>query len=402
MNMAKRRSKGSGSIFKRDVGGPWHLSYYDHTGKRRTCSTRTTDRRAAERILSKHVANTALMREGVIDPRQGRFSDEDRRPLAEHIQSYLDHCVRAEQAAKHIAEKRRHLTRILMGTGATRLSELTADLLERHLYDLRESGLSARTVNFARQSAVAFLNWLVRSGRVESNPLAIVAKLDESRDRRLVRRPLTDDELGRLLDTVPACRKAWYLGAALAGLRRGDLQRLSWGDVDFHAGTITIRYGKARRVDTLSMHRQLASELKRLHAEHPALPTARVFPTSVTALTVQKDFLRAGLARREAVTDDDGEIVMIGKGSRRRPKTRIVTTDEEGRTIDLHALRTTLATNLVRRGTPSQITQRIMRHADIRTTQRHYIVLGLADTAAHLDALPDIGEADGGKATRRA
>jgi hypothetical protein len=79
---------------------------------------------------SKYVADTALRKEGVIDPGMDRFAVENRRPLAEHVADYLAHCPRAGQAEKHIAEKVRHLGRMLAGTGATRLSELTADILE--------------------------------------------------------------------------------------------------------------------------------------------------------------------------------------------------------------------------------------------------------------------------------
>jgi hypothetical protein len=60
----------------------------------------------------------------------------------------------------------------------------------------------------------------------------------------------------------------------------------------------------------------------------------------------------------------DGKPVLVGKGDGPRPKTRIVTEDDEGRVIDLHALRTTLGTQLARSGIAPQIAQRIMRHAE--------------------------------------
>ncbi len=81
---------------------------------------------------------------------------------------------------------------------------------------------------------------------------------------------------------------------------------------------------------------------------------------------------------------------MTGKGKRRRAKTRIVVEDAEGRVIDLHAMRTTLGTNLARAGIAPQIAQRIMRHSDYRTTLRHYTVLGLTDTAQAIEQLPSI------------
>lgn len=61
-----------------------------------------------------------------------------------------------------------------------------------------------------------------------------------------------------------------------------------------------------------------------------------------------------------------------------------------GRVIDLHALRTTLGTQLARAGVTPQVAQRIMRHGDYRTTLKHYTVLGLTDTAAAIDRLPGI------------
>ena len=94
----KRRSNGQGTLFKRTEGGPWLASWYDYTGKRRERSTRTTDRKAAERILAKHVADTALRRDGVIDARKDRFGDENRKPLSAHVEDYLGHCRHAGHA----------------------------------------------------------------------------------------------------------------------------------------------------------------------------------------------------------------------------------------------------------------------------------------------------------------
>lgn len=102
-------------------------------------------------------------------------------------------------------------------------------------------------------------------------------------------------------------------------------------------------------------------------------------------MTRLKDFLRAGIARRVDVVDAEGKPVKIGTGKRERVRTRIVVEDDEGRVIDLHALRTTLGTQLARVGVTPQVAQRIMRHGDYRTTLKHYTVLGLTDTAAAMD-----------------
>ena len=311
--MAKKRSHGHGTIFKRNGRGSWIISWYDHSGRRRERSTRTTDHAAAERILTKHVADSALRREGVIDATKDRFAVEERKRLRDHVADYIAHCRHIGQATRHIDQKQQHLVRLQEATGATRLSDLRADTLERHLRTIREKDLSARSVNFARQIAVAFMSWAVKMGRAETNPLTVVPKLDEQRDRRRVRRPLTDDEMASLLAvSEPVGRKAWYMAAALAGLRKGDLKRLIWADIDFEDNAITVRDGKAKRTDVIPMHPQLAEELKCRRDAAMATPKAKVFPNVVTDRTRQKDFLRAGIAHEAVVTDNEGKPVMIG------------------------------------------------------------------------------------------
>ncbi len=389
--MARQRSKGQGTVYRRHDRGPWIAAWWGHDGKRRERSCRTTDKAAAERILSKHVAGAALRRDGVIDATQDRHAEEGRKPLVEHVSAYIAHCRHAGHAPHHVSQKESQIARMIESTGASRLAELTADALETHLSLLKDKNLSARSMNFSRQIAVGFVAWCVRTGRAATNPLRVVPKQDETRDRRRVRRPLTDDEMTRLLAVArERGRDAWYLAAALAGLRKGDMQRLTWADVNFAAGTVTLRHGKAKRVDVIPMHPQLAEALRRRQEARPGVPTALVWSDTVGDVTRLKDFLRAGIARREVVKDDDGNPVMIGEGNEAEPKTRIVVEDDEGRVIDLHALRTTLGTQLARAGVTPQVAQRIMRHSDYRTTLKHYTVLGLVDTTAAMDRLPGV------------
>jgi len=314
-------------------------------------------------------------------------------PLMQHVNDYLDHCRHRGDSPNTIAEKVRHLTRLVKATAAERVADLTLDAAERHFADLKAMNLSARSINHRRQEGVAFLNWCIKTRRASSNPLADLPKLDEAQDRRRVRRALTDDELAKLLAVAgQRGRRAFYMLAALAGLRRGDLAGICWRDVDLEHATLTIRatVGKSRREDTLPLHPQLVEELRQMRPAF-AVPSAKVFPQMVTSRTVQKDLIRAGLGRPVYKTDASGKAVLSKRG---KPiAIGIDTTDAEGRIVDLHAMRTTLGTRLARAGVAPQLAQRIMRHSDYRTTQRHYTVLGLADTAKAVQALPAIPDA---------
>lgn len=355
------------TVFKRKGKGAWIIQYFDASGRRRERSSRTTDRRAAERIAGKLEADVALRRDGVIDARQDRFAEEGRKPLAKHVEDYLEHC-RSKGLAKHtIEDKQRHLEWLMQQTGASRLADLTLDAVERALAAFRAQGRAARTVNTRRETFRAFGNWCRKTSRLGSHPLELLAKLDEHRDRRRVRRPLSDEELARLLAVAEERgRRAWYLTAALAGLRRSELIRLTWASVDLEGGVLTIRDGKAKREDLVPLHPELLEELKRVRPAG-AKPSDRVFPKEVTNVTRKRDFERAGI-----------ELV-----------------DERGRVADLHGLRATLGTRLARAGVAPQVAQRLMRHADYRTTLQHYTMLSLADTVAAMTRLPGGGDGRG-------
>jgi site-specific recombinase XerD len=53
-------------------------------------------------------------------------------------------------------------------------------------------------------------------------------------------------------------------------------------------------------------------------------------------------------------------------------RARIAYHDEEGRRVDLHALRVTFGTNLILSGAHPRVVQTLMRHSDIRMTMKLY------------------------------
>ena len=116
--MAKRqRSHGSGSLFKRNGRGSWVVRWFDHSGRRREASARTTDRAAAERILSKHIADAALRRDGVIDARDDRYAAAERRPLAEHVSDWRVALVAKGVTPKHSRLHVARVTALMASTG---------------------------------------------------------------------------------------------------------------------------------------------------------------------------------------------------------------------------------------------------------------------------------------------
>jgi len=70
--------------------------------------------------------------------------------------------------------------------------------------------------------------------------------------------------------------------------------------------------------------------------------------------------------------------------------------DEQGRTVDIRALRHTFGTMLSKAGVPLQLIQKAMRHSDPRLTMGTYSHLELLDLSGAVAKLPDFTAPDKG------
>lgn len=359
------------SIFKRRGSGCWLIVYFDASGRRRQKSSRTTDKRTAERIAAKLEADEALRRTGVIDAKSERLATAAHRPIQELLDEYLDHCTHAGQVADHLLCKRAHLEGLLDVTGCSRLRDVDAPTVEKYLRHLLAKGKAPRTANLCRSAVLAFMNWCQESGFVGEHGLQRLPIQETAGKRRRVRRGLSSDELQRLLQAAKhrdaknsdrwSSRAAVYCAAAFTGLRRNELANLRWEDVDLELQVIRIRaeIAKSRQAAILPLHQVVVDALRAIKPAD-AKPLERVFRTMPTAKTFALDLQRAGIPKR----------------------------DDSGRVVDLHALRTTLATELARQGVAPQVAQRLMRHSDYRITMEHYVTLGLDEAKTALGKLP--------------
>ena len=349
------------SLGRRRGSRKWIVRYTDLDGRRKQQSTGTTDKRVADRIRREIERELAERSSGLVDDRTLVFQAAAKEPIESHIESYLMASVTQGNAGRRLQGKQRHLEQLLSVTKATRLAEIMPDDVRAWMLGMRDAGLAPSTINEYRTSVNAFLNWCVKDGRLRSNPIKHVQPLPTRGDRRRNRRALDDREVDRLLrvaleqDSINAGRN-WqprrevYLVALYTGLRRKELGLITWRDLDFEARTLRVReeVSKARRQDDLPLHESVIEALSALPRSGPMDP---VFSNVPTIRTFKQDCQRAGIALR----------------------------DEAGRTVDFHSLRMTYCTRLIRAGVAAPYVQRLMRHADIKTTNVHYTDLRLHD-----------------------
>ena len=192
MSKRARRDTGSGSLFKRSRSGPWQMEWTDELGVRRRKSSGVREKAVAGRMLAEIVAEVAKVSAGLLDRAELQQREQGRRDIREHLATYLAALRSRGLNEHHLVQKERQIERLLDAGSVRTLKDLSPDVLEVFLGDLKDQGLSARTQNQHRQQVIAFANWCQKTGKLPSHRLSAVPRRDEARDRRKERRALTD------------------------------------------------------------------------------------------------------------------------------------------------------------------------------------------------------------------
>jgi integrase len=153
---------------------------------------------------------------------------------------------------------------------------------------------------------------------------------------------LTNEELSRLLDILENWPRkdtvAFIKFALFTGLRRGELFKLTWDDVDFERGMVTLREPKGGKTQTIPV-------------SPPALAVLK-------SLEVTSSFVFPGKNRQQR-TDFKGPWLRIRKAAGLPENFRF------------HGLRHHFASTLVSAGYDLLVVKELLTHKDVKTTQRY-------------------------------
>jgi integrase len=131
-------------------------------------------------------------------------------------------------------------SQIIPRFGTLKISELGRPEIQDMVDELLAKGKSPSTVRNAVMPLRALYRRLVSRDEILLNP-TVGLTLPAIRDRReRIARP---EEARILLAALsPGDRPPWAM-ALYAGLRRGEIRALRWGDIDFEAGLIRVERG---------------------------------------------------------------------------------------------------------------------------------------------------------------
>ncbi len=224
---------------------------------------------------------------------------------------------------------------------------------------------SAKTQKEYLGCARGFLNWLVKSGCLPSDPLASVGKV-ETRGREVRnRRAFSHDEFLRLLDVTTSARRVVYAVAYYTGLRRSEIASLCWGDFnlaeDGPTVTIQAKHAKNKKSEPLPVQSDLREMLVR-YFDFCGSPGH-----ALKALKVP---------HRLVAFHRDLEAAKIPK------------VDDRGKILDFHCLRHGLGTRLASENVPLPVAMRLMRHSDPNLTAKLYADQAALPLAASIGLLP--------------
>jgi integrase len=431
------------------TAGTFTAKYRNGKGHVVEVATGCRDETAARAVLTELEKRADKVRSNLRTAAEDAVVDHQGAALAGHVRAFLEHQTAKGITRLQIHNTRRRLERVADECQFRRLADLAAAALERWLVARQAENMGAVTRNGYREAWVTFGNWCVRNDRLLSNPFASVPKADEQADPRRKRRSLDEGELVRLLDVARrrplldtmTVRRGKHKGERVAvlrdetrqrlellgreraliyktliltRLRKGELASLTVGQLDLDSDpaylTLDAADEKNREGNSIPLRSDLVADLRRWLADK----AAGLKDVASDAQTIQFDpeaVRRAGRARSDSrgpyglpadtlVFDVPAGLVRILDRDLRAAG--IPKRDERGRTVDVHAMRTTFGTLLSKAGTAPRTTMAAMRHSDIGLTMGVYTDPKLLDVAGAVELLPALSLTAGESANESA
>ena len=382
-----------GSVHRIPGKPNWICFYTDRNGKRRCKSSLSRNKREAERVCAKIQGIEDKARSGyltedkarrVIEGIVGEIMAEagapiQRKTVREHFKSWLK-AFESEQSEGTFTRYEGivdSFLEFLGGKASASLAALTADDVERYR-DHLQSLVAPATVNTHLKVIRVALEKAVKQGIFDRNPARLVENLNTA-DRH-ERRAFTLPELKKLLAVCGDDWKTAVFFGIYTGLRLGDIQSLTWANLDLQGKELTIATQKTGRVQILPLAKPLFRHVESLPAgDNPNAPLCPAFQgKAISWLSNEFYEVMASAGLVQSRGDHQKKDNKAGRGARRQLSS-----------ISFHSLRHT-ATSLLKNAGVSDVVARDIVGHESEAVSRNYTHIDADTKRAALNKMPDV------------
>jgi integrase len=372
----------------------WYGRYKDANGTKRVklCASKE----ASQQILAKLVVDAKQKSHGLGNP----FEVHLKSPLVTHLDDFHRTLLARNNTAKHARQTHRRAKAVLDGCRFNFFADVQPSRVQEWLAEERRAGrLTITTSNYYLRDTKSLFAWMVKDGRAPANPLEVLSGLNAEIEDHRERRDVPTDEFAAL---VLATRQApvrkrlagpdramLYLVTASTGFRASEMASLTPESFDLKSSppTITVdaAHSKRRRQDVQPIRADLGELLQPYLSGKPAGKRVWAGVWWKKAAKMIRADLKTARTKWLAEAKDDAEEL-----ERRKKSSYLAYVDDVDRVFDFHALRHQFISSLAAAGVHPKVAQALARHSTISLTMDRYTHLGLMDTAAALDKLPDL------------
>jgi len=224
------RGRGLGSLFRR--GPVWWLKYYRH-GKPYRESSRTADRRKAEKLLKRRLAEIETGQFRGLQIERVRFDE-----LASDLQN--DYTVNQRKSAVRNSRSIVHLRNFF---GGWRAVDLTTDQIRRYIAKRQGEGAANGTVNRELAALKRMFNLATEMTPPKVVQVPHIPMLKEAPPRKGF---LEQGDFLKLRNALSNHLKPLVTMAYYTGMRAGEILSLRWEHVDLLARQIRLDPGTTK------------------------------------------------------------------------------------------------------------------------------------------------------------
>lgn len=257
---------------------------------------------------------------------------------------YLDYS-KTRHSEKVYQEKRGVLRRLFAQVDSNLpVDRLSADTVRLFLQS-QATQRSGHASNKDRKNLLALMAWIARFKGIINNCVSVCERFPEVRQPRYVP---PEEDFWRIHDAADGQDKTMLLAYLHLAARRSELFRLVWDDVDFGAQTVRLRTRKRKDGSWEYDHLPMTKDLFDALLSHRLFSSAEsVFPVRGGGAYKYRIHFMRRLCRKAGV-----------------------------RPFGFHAIRHLSATLLAQADVPMIQISQILRHKNLRTTERYLQRLG--------------------------